>query len=329
MTSWQRHFQAHLETWRPYTSCYVGLVGLAGAGLATERHDAARLAAAWAIPTAGWLAGLYGGDYFDRELDAVAKPQRPIPSGRMPAKVALSCMIGLVAAGAVATLLLNWHAVALVAAALVLGVSYNAYFKARGIAGNVVRGSLTSFAFLFGVLMTGDHLSGPLLAASAVFWLHDAASNLVGTLRDIDGDAAGGYRTLPVLHGIRLTVRVIAALVLGWTVLALVLPSFLARSVDPLSVVLLLSAVAAAVSVVAMLLRQGDGLNRMYALAMHEVICVERVVLAGALVSWGCGAAVALWVTAPAVAITFSAQHALRSKHEFDPAALAPGPANL
>jgi len=318
-----------VETWRPYTSCYVGLVGLAGAGLATQQHDTVRLLAAWAIPTAGWLAGLYGGDYFDRDLDAIAKPQRPIPSGRMPAKLALGCMIGLIAVGAVVTLALNWHAVALVAAAAVLGVSYNTYFKARGISGNIVRGMLTSFAFLFGVLMIGDHVTIRLVVASAVFWLHDAASNLVGTLRDVEGDAAGGYHTLPVLHGIGLAIRVVAVLVLAWTALAVSLPAIVPRAPDALFVLMLAVAIAVSITVVMLLAWQGERLAREFALAMHEVICVERVVLAASLVAWGCGEGAALAVTVPAVAITLSAQRVLRSKHEFDPAALSPNLANL
>lgn len=321
MTAWPRSLAAHVETWRPYTSCYVGLVGLAGASLATERHDAVRMAAAWAVPTVGWLAGLYGGDYFDRELDAVAKPQRPIPSGRLSARTALGCMIALVAIGAVGALAVNWHAIALVALALVLGISYNAYFKARGLAGNIVRGALTSFAFCFGVLATGDHLTVRLAGLSAVFWLHDAGSNLVGTLRDVEGDAAGGYRTLPVRIGIGRTVRVISVLVIGWSALAVAGPLFVPREPGPAFAALLTAAIAAGYAVVGLLIRAGAGLTRAFALSLHEVICVERVVLAGALVAWGAGGVPAAAVTLPAAAVTYWAQRTLRAKHEFDPAA--------
>src|SRR6185437_3897082 len=98
-------WRAHLETWRPYTLWYVGLVGLAGAALVAGPHHPWRLLGAWAAPTLGWLGGHYLGDYFDRELDAGSKPHRPIPSGRLAARTALLCGAGCFAALAVLALI--------------------------------------------------------------------------------------------------------------------------------------------------------------------------------------------------------------------------------
>src|SRR5690242_10887233 len=148
---------AHVEAWRLDLSTYAGIVSLGGALLASEHRVTWRLVGAWLAPTLGWLAGLYGGDYFDRELDAVAKPHRPIPSGRMSARTGLIMMVSCVAAGAAFGLLLNWRTVLLVGVALVAGISYNTWFKARGFSGNLVRGGLTAFAFLFGAMATSAY----------------------------------------------------------------------------------------------------------------------------------------------------------------------------
>lgn len=320
MTSLRTHVMAHVETWRPYTSLYVGLVGLGGAALSPGPHAPSRMAAAWAIPTLGWLAGLYGGDYFDRKLDAIAKPHRPIPSGRLRPGVALGCMIGFVAAGAVWTLVLAWPAVLLVALALGIGLSYNNYFKARGLSGNLVRGLMTSIAFLFGAMMTGHGLTGALVLTSLVFCLQDGASNLVGTLRDVDGDRAGGYNTFPVVHGIRASVGVIATLWFSWTALAAALPALTGRQATAGYAVTLALASAAAGTVALLLARQGAGLSRRFALSMHEVLCLERIVLAVALIAWGAGAALGAAVGVPALAITWISQRTLRKRHEFAPA---------
>ncbi len=314
------HVMAHVETWRPYTSLYVGLVGLGGAALSPGVHAPSRMAAAWAIPTLGWLAGLYGGDYFDRELDAIAKPHRPIPSGRLRPEVALGCMIGFVAAGAISTLLLAWTAVFLVGLALAIGLSYNNYFKARGLSGNLVRGLMTSIAFLFGAMMTGHGLTGALAATSLVFCLQDGASNLVGTLRDIDGDREGGYNTFPVVHGIRASVNVIGVLWFLWTALAALLPTLTDRPVTAAYALTLALASSTAGVVVLRLARQGTGLTRQFALGMHEILCLERIVLAVALIVWGAGAGLGVAVGVPALAITFISQRTLRKRHEFAPA---------
>ncbi|TDB72247.1 SCO3242 family prenyltransferase [Micromonospora sp. KC723] len=46
-----------------------------------------------------YWAGMAANDWADRELDAVERPERPIPSGRVPAPVALGVAAGLTAAG--------------------------------------------------------------------------------------------------------------------------------------------------------------------------------------------------------------------------------------
>jgi len=46
-----------------------------------------------------YWAGMAANDWADRELDAVERPERPIPSGRVPAGVAFGVAAGLTAAG--------------------------------------------------------------------------------------------------------------------------------------------------------------------------------------------------------------------------------------
>ncbi|GAA1403759.1 hypothetical protein GCM10009639_49040 [Kitasatospora putterlickiae] len=87
----RRTLTAHVRTWRPYTLWYIGLVGVAGHAVAAGRHGVAQLAAAWAVPTLIWVAAHYLGDYLDRELDAISKPQRPIPSGLIRPRTAVWC----------------------------------------------------------------------------------------------------------------------------------------------------------------------------------------------------------------------------------------------
>jgi 4-hydroxybenzoate polyprenyltransferase len=46
-----------------------------------------------------YWAGMAANDWADRHLDAVERPERPIPSGRVPAGVALGTAVGLTGAG--------------------------------------------------------------------------------------------------------------------------------------------------------------------------------------------------------------------------------------
>lgn len=320
-----RALTAHLETWRPYGATYVGLVGLAGATLAAAHPDGWRLLGGWGVPTLGWIAGLYGGDYFDRELDAAAKPQRPIPSGRMSARTALAAMVVCVAAGAVFGLLLNWRTVLLVGVALIAGISYSTFFKARGISGNLVRGCITACAFLFGTMATSAFPPLRLLPLALLFCLHDAGSNLIGTLRDIDGDRAGGYQTLPVQRGVRATVACASAFYVLWLVIALFAPVLLPRPGNLNYYWPLLGACAVlGASALAVIIAAPRPLPPRTALRGHEILVIERVILGCALVSLGAARPyLVLPLLVVVVLVTWTSQHLMRARYEF----ASPGPA--
>ena len=110
--------------------------------------------------TLPWLAGatscLYAGgvalnDYFDRHLDAVERPERPIPSGRVPAGAAAALGGGLLVAG------VSLAAVATTAAALVatgtagLILLYDARAKRHGVFGPLTMGGCRGLNLLLGV----------------------------------------------------------------------------------------------------------------------------------------------------------------------------------
>jgi isopropylmalate/homocitrate/citramalate synthase/4-hydroxybenzoate polyprenyltransferase len=319
-----RRSGAHLETWRPYTLFYVGLVALDGAVLAGGHPSGRRLLAAWAVPTLGWIGGLYGGDYFDRDLDAGAKPHRPIPSGRLGAEVALRCMVGCAIVGAAVAVLLNWRTIVLVVGALLLAIAYNGFFKARGISGNLARGSLTGFAFLFGAMLTAPLPSSRLWPVALLFCLHDAGTNLVGTLRDVEGDGDADYRTVPVRHGFTRALQAVVVLAASWMALAVVVATLVRELATAWYFMAIGVAGVMAVASLVVLLRADRPIPSPTALRAHELLVVERIVLAGAFLT---AAAAKSW-TVPSVALalvlTVLSQVRLRARHEYGPRAATP-----
>lgn len=306
---------AHIETWRPYTSCYVGLVGLTGAVLATPHPSPGGLIAAWSVPTIGWIAGLYGGDYFDRRLDAAAKPHRPIPSGRMQEGTALAMFCGLALLGGAVALARNPRTALLVAAALVCGVAYSTVFKGRGLSGNIVRGIITGFVVAFGSMMVVDVPDISVILVAIVFVMHDAGSNLVGALRDIDGDRAAGYRTFPVTAGMTRAKIFSCGLLVGAYGLSVVMPSVLGRSTSAGFLGLLI--VAAMTVSIALSGLYGSGELRTTAYRSHTLLVPARVLLAGAFVVWGAPHGWTWALVVVAVGVTVSSQRLLRERHEF------------
>ncbi|MGW2330572.1 UbiA family prenyltransferase [Streptomyces sp. NPDC001700] len=314
------HMWAHLQTWRLYTLSYPGLVGLAGAALADGSSPAARLWAAWAVPTLSWIAGHYLGDYFDRDLDAIGKPQRPIPSGRLSPRAAVASGVLCALAAAVITALAAWTALLLVAAGMAGIVAYSKVFKGRGLSGNAVRGALTALTVVFGALTAGGEPRWPaVLLAALAFWCHDTASNLVGTLRDVDGDRSGGYHTLPVLRGVRYAARTAALLYAAAIVTAAVCVAFTSSAGRPAFAALLLVAAACGTAAFTPLLRGAAPLTQVRALRAHEVLVAERLILAGAVLAGGWPLPQTLAVLIPLLTLSVLTQSRMRAHHEIPP----------
>ncbi|MFG2525977.1 UbiA family prenyltransferase [Streptomyces sp. NPDC048527] len=320
--------RAHLETWRPYTLAYPGLVGLAGvaadAGVpaaAGGGHTALEVLAAWLCPTLGWLGGHYLGDYFDRDLDAIGKPQRPIPSGRLSPGTARACGLGAVLAAALVALAVNWPVVVGVVLASAGIVAYSRLLKGRGILGNAVRGLLTALAVVFGAAVAAPPRQLPswhVLPVAFAFLLHDTASNLVGTLRDVDADREGGYRTVPVVRGLDAATRIAA--VLYAASVAAVIPYALTAAHPVTGAILVVAAVVAGAWAYLSLLRTPRPGPRL-ALRSHAVLVGERLVLAAAVIASDWGALPALLLLLPVLTASLLIQRRMRTRHEFPPEA--------
>jgi 4-hydroxybenzoate polyprenyltransferase/geranylgeranylglycerol-phosphate geranylgeranyltransferase len=295
--------------------CHSGLVAIAGIELASSGQAPAwRVALAALVTICGWEAGLYAGDYYDRDIDAASKPDRAIPSGRVTPREAFATMVGLIVVGYACALALGFANFALAVFTTALGIAYSKTFKSKAILGNFDRGVLGVCAVLFGALAGGNVLRADVLALAALVFFHDSATNLVGAIRDVDGDRAAGCPTVPVIYGLAAAVDIVVSLVVGSVVAGIVL----AALVRPggLAAVLLLSALVIAVSVYAPMWRARRRVTRSQALAAHKWLVVERLVLMSGWIAVYAPLAVALGLLAGALLLTVGSQALLRDRYE-------------
>lgn len=163
------------NTWLPYLRlCRLAAVFSALSNIAAGLAISGRLtpwtaANGWlCLASAGlYLAGMVWNDYFDREIDAIERPKRPIPSGQVPAQRAWRLGLGLLVTGLVAAALAGWHAghpghALGVALPLALAVwAYDAGGK-QTLAGPWLMGACRSLNVLLGASLT----AGGLLASA-------------------------------------------------------------------------------------------------------------------------------------------------------------------
>jgi chlorophyll synthase len=147
-------------------------------------------------------------DWFDRHVDAINEPQRPIPSGRIPGRWGIRIAMGwTVLSLAVATLLGLWGFVA-AAVGLALAWAYSApplRLKTNGWWGNAACGlCYEGLAWMTGAaVMAGGRL--PDLDSLALAGLYSAGAHGIMTLNDfksIRGDRQMGIGSLPVRLGV-------------------------------------------------------------------------------------------------------------------------------
>jgi 4-hydroxybenzoate polyprenyltransferase/geranylgeranylglycerol-phosphate geranylgeranyltransferase len=311
---------AHFETWRPYTVIWCGLVSLAGSCLVYGDIPPLRISLlALLIPMMGWIAGLYLSDYLDRKLDSIQKPHRPIPSGKIKPNEALAAGAIFAITGFILSFFLTINNVIMVFVVAALVFAYTKLSKSRGILGNVNRGFVTVAAYLFGVFsinLSVQSIPIYIWVLALVFLFHDTNSNLVGAIRDMEGDKRGGYKTIPVKYGIKVSIFISLVLTIIWLSLALFLP-FYYKFLKMEFYLMMILDILILISLYIYLFMAIKKYSREKALKFHEFFVIERITLASALIFGVADVYIAVIIFVCAILVTGISQYLLRKRYEF------------
>ncbi len=146
-------------------------------------------------------------DWFDRHVDAINEPHRPIPSGRMPGRTGLYvALVWTLLSLAVASLLGAWGFGAAVVG-LVLAWMYSAppaRLKRNGWLGNAACGiCYESMPWFTGAaLMTGTLPDWRIVLVALLYGLGAHGIMTLNDFKSVDGDRVSGIRSLPVQLGV-------------------------------------------------------------------------------------------------------------------------------
>lgn len=179
--------------------------GLAGYFAAKEGPTFASVALGLAVCTTGYGIGVIINDYADRRADAINAPDRPLVTGEVNPTVALVLVSGV----SVAVLALGFAFATPVAVWSLLALAGHAAYTATKpvpMLGNLVNGvDIALFTMVGAAAGAPDRawydMPGDAWAATGVIAIAIAGFCLVGYFKDVPGDTAAGYRTLPVALG--------------------------------------------------------------------------------------------------------------------------------
>lgn len=141
-------------------------------------------------------------DYYDRSIDLMNSPSRPIPSGAVSARSALACTFLFSAAGILISAFVNFSALIIALISLILMVYYNTVGKRTGIFGNIIVSVCVSLPFIFGGYAT-ENMKLLLWIFASMAFLSNLGREVAKGIVDVVGDSAHRVRTVAAILGPR------------------------------------------------------------------------------------------------------------------------------
>jgi geranylgeranylglycerol-phosphate geranylgeranyltransferase len=199
---------------RPVNCVMMGFAVMVGAVLANPQFS-----------SVDWLNVFYGfitgfmltaasmtiNDYYDRAIDAINEPSRPIPSGSVGAREALAFVFVLSVVGFVFAYLASVLCLAVAVISWILVVTYVTVGKRTGLPGNFLVSACVAIPFIYGSIVVISQVQLNVLLFASMAFLSNTGREITKGIVDVKGDKAQGVKTLAARYGER-NAAVVAAL---------------------------------------------------------------------------------------------------------------------
>jgi geranylgeranylglycerol-phosphate geranylgeranyltransferase len=189
---------------RPINCAMMGFAVFVGAVLADPRFF-----------NAEWLGVLYGfvtgfmltaasmtiNDYYDRAIDAINEPHRPIPSGTVSAREALAFVFILSLVGFVFAYLTSVLCLVVAVVSWIVVVTYVTVGKRSGLPGNLLVSTCVAIPFIYGSIAILNQIQLSVLLFTLMAFLSNTGREITKGIVDVKGDKTEGIKTLAVRYG--------------------------------------------------------------------------------------------------------------------------------
>jgi len=189
---------------RPLNCTMMGFAVLVGAVLV----DPQLVVAHWLWIVYGFLTGftlcaaaMVINDYYDRAIDAINEPNRPIPSGLVKPNEAQAFVGLLSAVGFTFALLVSVLCFAVAAASLVIVATYLTVGKRSGLPGNFLVSACVATPFIYGSVAVAGTVGLNVVFFALMAFLSNTGREITKGIVDVAGDKAENVKTLAVRYG--------------------------------------------------------------------------------------------------------------------------------
>jgi geranylgeranylglycerol-phosphate geranylgeranyltransferase len=180
----------------------MGFAVIVGASLVSPLNFTSNLLLGFVTSFVLTAASMAINDYYDREIDAINEPNRPIPRGDVSPKEALIFAVVLSIIGLVAAFKTNMPSLLVAVVALIISVTYITKGKGTGLPGNFLVSATVVIPFIYGGLAVGQIETSTLLFVAIAF-LSNTGREVTKGIVDVEGDQSHNIRTIAVTHGKR------------------------------------------------------------------------------------------------------------------------------
>ena len=214
---------------RPLNCTMMGFAVLVGAVIANPQFSSF----SWLNLFFGFFTGftlcaaaMAVNDYYDRAIDAINEPARPIPCGAVKPKEALAFVAVLSAVGFALALLVSVLCLAVAVASWVIVVTYLTVGKRSGLPGNFLVSACVAIPFIYGSAAVVGTVGVNVVFFALMAFLSNTGREITKGIVDVMGDKLENVKTLAVRYGER-SAAVVAAVFYVAAVVLTPIPWFL------------------------------------------------------------------------------------------------------
>ena len=188
-----------LRLTRPLNCLMMGFAVIVGASLVSTLSFTISLLLGFVTSFSLAAASMTINDYYDRQIDAINEPSRPIPKGDVSPKEALIFAAALTTVGLVAAFKTNLPSLVVAVTALIISFTYITKGKKTGLPGNLLVSATVVIPFIYGGLTVGQLETSTLLFVAIAF-LSNTGREITKGIVDVEGDRSHNIKTIAVTY---------------------------------------------------------------------------------------------------------------------------------
>jgi len=185
---------------RPLNCLMMGFAVIVGASLVSSLNFSMNLLLGFITSFTLTGASMAINDYYDRDIDAINEPKRPIPSGRVSPKEALFFALVLSLVGFIAASMTNTPCLIVAVIAWIASMTYVTKGKRTGLPGNFLVSICVAIPFIYGGFVV-EKIELPIVIFAAIVFLSNTGREITKGIVDVRGDIYRNIRTIAVLYG--------------------------------------------------------------------------------------------------------------------------------